>query len=400
MVGASEIDKVYAISTGRLKRSLASPTQTFLSSIEQVSDKVFDAVRDFGAKGDGTIDDTLPIQATIDAAKHFGHGATAYLPTGRYSVSKSILVNGANYVLEGSGSRCALVWHGKAGEPFINVSDAKNVTLANFSVGHQDFGRMIHGDDIWITSTSNMPCRLILDGIYAYGKYQDAPDTHGIHFFHLLAGSVIDARMVQGNIRVSSCSDAELLFRTSYEGTVTIEGGEPKHDGLICFLTRLTTQAKPPLRVLDNQSVIMSDFYVEGSETEGVAMFSGSGGQPAGAVTIQSPKLQTAGKSPMVSIRDYSGRIYFGQSQFYCTPPETEFRRWGSRPTALILAGNIWYRNRPTFELAPATDLMLIGNGGVSDSKIGPASLAAMSAGLDDLRRLGSLDAEMSQAKP
>ena len=100
-----------------------------------------------------------------------------------------------------------------------------------------------------------------LDGVYAFGKYQKAPDLHGIHFVGLPAGSVIDASSVQGNLRMTDCARATLLFRTSYEGTVTIEGADSRRGGLIGFLTRLATVTRPALRVFDNQSVVMSDFY-------------------------------------------------------------------------------------------------------------------------------------------
>ncbi|MEY4776280.1 MAG: Pectate lyase superfamily protein, partial [Verrucomicrobiota bacterium] len=41
-------------------------------------------VRDFGAKGDGTTDDTAAINAAIAAAKKQGPGTIVSLPSGRY----------------------------------------------------------------------------------------------------------------------------------------------------------------------------------------------------------------------------------------------------------------------------------------------------------------------------
>jgi peroxiredoxin len=45
--------------------------------------------------------------------------------------------------------------------------------------------------------------------------YQKAPDTHGLHFDKLPAGSTVDAVHVQGNLRISGSDGAVLLFRTS-----------------------------------------------------------------------------------------------------------------------------------------------------------------------------------------
>jgi hypothetical protein len=224
-----------------------------------------------------------------------------------------------------------------------------------------------------------------------------APDTHGIHFVHLPAGSVIDAGMVQGNLRLTDCARASLLFRTSYEGSVTIEGAEPTpRDGLIGFLTRLTTASRPALRVFDNQSVVMSDFYTESSDQ--IAILSGTAGQAAGAVTIQAPKVQMSSGNLVFDIQNYGGRIYYGQSQFYCDPPERNFRSVGNNPVQLLLAGNYWYNSHPTFGLSPATRLTVLGNSGAADVGVTPAALADVAVALDDLRRLGKLDYDLSHS--
>lgn len=383
------------IPVGRIGGVVTSAKESFLQARADVSGKVFDAIRDFGAKGDGLADDTAAIQSAIDAARQRGKGAIAYLPTGRYRVSRTLLITGHDYGLNGSGFRCGLVWHGKAGEPIIHISAVTNVTLADLAVGHHDFGAMNNGDDIMVTSPSNAPCRLVLDGVFAYGMYDNKPGMHGIHFVGLPAGSVIDASSVEGNLRITGCSRADLLFRVSYEGTVTIDGASSSHDGLTGFLTRLTTISDPALRVFDDQSVVMSDFYVEQSHQ--VAVFSGAVGQDAGAVTIQSPKVHTGTNNPVFDIQDYAGRIYYGQSMFYVEPEETRFRSSGTRPVQLILAGDFWYKNHPVFDLNPATRLTLLGNSGVANTTVTPEALNDLSASLDDLRRLGRLDNRLNQ---
>ncbi len=398
LVGPAFTNRVFVIPDGRFSGAVTSAAERFLQQTQDVSGKVFDAVRDFGAKGNGKADDTTAIQSAIDAARAWGRGATAYLPTGRYVVSRTLVVTGSDYTLSGSGFRCGLLWRGKAHVPMIQVSAVTNVTLANLAVGHANFGPMKHGDDILVTSPGRSPVRLAFDGIYAYGMYQHAPDRHGIHFLRLPADSVVDAEYVQGNLRITDCSKATLLFRTSYEGTATVEGREQGGGGLTGFLTRLTTRSRPALRVLGDQSLVMSDFYVEQSEQ--VVTFAGGPGESAGAVTIQMPKVHAVTEQPILDTRDYAGRIYLGQSQFYVGPLQTSFQSSGARPLRLILAGDFWYRIHPAFALARATKLTLLGNNAKPDSGVTPAAVAGISSALDDLRRLGAADLVIPEGSP
>lgn len=63
---------------------------------------VFD-VTDYGAKGDGTHDDTADIQQAIDAAQAYG-GGTVYLPSGTYRTTGTLAVSAANITLQGEGA--------------------------------------------------------------------------------------------------------------------------------------------------------------------------------------------------------------------------------------------------------------------------------------------------------
>jgi len=395
LVGGTSSAKLYEIpDSQRRSGAITSADRRFLRDSASVPGRVFDAVRDFGAQGDGQADDTAAIQGAIDAARQAGRGAIAYLPTGRYVVSQTLAVTGRDYWFGGSGFRCGLVWRGQAGRPLIEVSDAQHVTLANLAVGNHDFGPMNHGDDIRVTSPSGVPCLVTLDEVYGYGMYQKAPDAHGLHFDRLSGGSVVDAVHVQGNLRITGCESVLLLFRTSYEGTVTIEGPASVQDGFIGFLTRLATQSKPTLRVRDNRSVVMSDFYNEQSDQH--LIFEGAAGQAAGAVTIQGPKMHMFTQEPVFDIRDYAGRIYYGQSQFYVEPKEPRFVSRGTRPVRLILAGHFWYDTKPRFELGPEVKLTMMANREVPDVGVDDESVSALAAALHDLRRLGELDQRLA----
>jgi hypothetical protein len=387
--------RVYVIPPGNRGGSIASAEERFLRDTAAVPGRVFDAVRDFGAKGNGDSDDTAAIQSAIDAARSHGKGAIAYLPTGRYRVSRTLSVTGRDYTFGGSGFRCGLVWRGEPGLPMVEVSGAQDVTLADMAIGNHDLGTMNHGSDVKVTSPPGSPCRLVLDEISAYGMYQKDPDRHGIHFEKLPHGSVIHAIHVQGNLRFTDSARAAFLFRTSYEGTITVEGTDADRDGLLGFLTRLATQSKPTLHVRDNHSLVMSDFYNEQSDEH--LVFEGAAGQPEGAVTIQGPKMHMFSQQPVITINDFAGRIYYGQSQFYIDPKEPRLVSSGSRPVRLILAGHFWYNTKPRIELGPEVTLTMLGNRDVPDSGVDNESLRAAASALDDLRRLGDLDRQLSK---
>ena len=155
--------KVYVIPAGQLRGQVASAHERFLCDTAAVPGRIFDAVRDFHAKGDGQADDTTAIQAAIDAARQAGHGAIAYLPTGRYRVSRTLSITGRDYTFGGSGFRCGLVWRGEKGRPMVEVLAAQDVTLANLAIGTHDLGPMTHGDDVRVASPGGAPCNVVLD---------------------------------------------------------------------------------------------------------------------------------------------------------------------------------------------------------------------------------------------
>ncbi|MCE5239078.1 hypothetical protein LLH23_11350 [bacterium] len=390
LVTAPASATVYVIPPGQRQGQIRSATQSFLTDQAATPGRLLDAKQDFGAKGDGKTDDTAALQATIDAARTAGQGALAYLPLGSYVITKTLRVTGRDYAVGGAGFRCTLLWRGAPGEPMMTVDGVRDVTLSRLSLGHHDNGPSQHGADVLVTSPPNAPCRLVLDEFFGYGMYQKQPDVHGLRFENLPAGSVIEGEHVQGNLRFTNSARATVLFRTSYEGTITVEGTSEPRDGFLGFQTRLATITRPTLHLRDNHSIVMSDFYNEQSDTH--VLLEGAEGQPAGTVTLQGPKMHTLTQEPAMDIRDYAGRVYFGQNQFYIEPKQPRFVATGTRPVQLLIAGNFWYNTQPKWELGPQVALTMVGNREVPDSGVTPEALQALASVLDDLRRLGELD--------
>jgi hypothetical protein len=79
---------------------VSSPiTQTVQDKLRQLID-----VRDYGAVGDGTTDDTAAIQAAIDDLQQTGDGGIVYIPPGRYKLTSSLTITWPNATTEDSGN--------------------------------------------------------------------------------------------------------------------------------------------------------------------------------------------------------------------------------------------------------------------------------------------------------
>ena len=100
------------IPPGKRAGVIRSASQSFLKGRARLPGRVFDAQRDFGAKGNGTADDTTAIQRTIDAAAAASGAAIAYLPTGRYVITSTLRITGKNFFVGGSGWCTELIWRG------------------------------------------------------------------------------------------------------------------------------------------------------------------------------------------------------------------------------------------------------------------------------------------------
>jgi len=225
--------------------------------------------------------------------------------------------------------------------------------------------------------------------------YQKQPDRQGILFEGLSPETVVHAIHVQGNLRFRNAARATVLIANSFEGTVTVEGEAPERDGFLGFMVRLATVTAPTLHIRDNHSIVLSDFYVEQSDRD--LVLEGNPGDPEGRVTIQGAKIHTFTQEPLVEIRDYAGRVMLGPDQFYIEPKEPRIVATGDRPLELILAGLFLYNVTPRFELAPSVRLTLIENQGLANAGLDrPEAVKAMADALDDLRRLGEVERQVT----
>ncbi|MBB4679940.1 hypothetical protein HNR67_006058 [Crossiella cryophila] len=89
-------------------------------------------VKDFGARGDGSFDDTPGIAAAVKAA---AGGGTVYFPPGDFQVKGEILIQADNIVLRGAGwaSRLTQTDTGVAGKAILRFANATGVAVRELS---------------------------------------------------------------------------------------------------------------------------------------------------------------------------------------------------------------------------------------------------------------------------
>ena len=408
--------RIYEVPARRLKGAVASARQSFLEDKASVPTVVFDARRDFGAKGDAKADDTAAVQRTIDAARAHGKGAIAYLPTGIYLVSDTLRITGADYSVGGSGFRTCLRWKGPAGGTMVAVHDPQRITLEHMGIGNHDSGVMDNGIDVLQTG-SGKPSSLAYDGVFVYGMYQKQPFRKGLWLRGLGAGSTVMLRHLQGNLHLVDSARATVLAGVSYEGSIIVEGKARQRDGFLGVLTRLSTIVTCGLYLKDNHGIVASDFYVE--QADNGYSLEGAADDPPGRVTIQIPKLDfaappdpRAGRQSMAfDIRGYHGQAFFGPVQFYpYAQPVARFdlRHQGRQPLDFFLSSSCFYNAALEVQKEDGLRLFLVGNtvagdrrlpgGFQADDRSGPDVLANLSAALDDLRKLGELDLRLNHS--
>jgi hypothetical protein len=96
--------------------------QASLASERKQSDvRGFYDVKDYGARGNGSADDTAAIQSAIAAAQQSTYGGVVYLPVGQYVVTAPLVITKSDILILGSGPLATM---GGAGQ-----NDGKSTTI-------------------------------------------------------------------------------------------------------------------------------------------------------------------------------------------------------------------------------------------------------------------------------
>jgi hypothetical protein len=380
---------VTEIPAGERPPTVPAPAQRFFSEQARIPNQVFDAVRDFGAKGDGKADDTEAIQHCIDAARQAGKDAIAYLPGGNYRIAKTLLVTGSDYFIGGIGTATRLLWAGPAaGGVAIHVESPQRVVLENFAFGPRDdrYTRIVQ--------TGSGASSILYDQIETNHWNEDPPD--GLLCENLPAGVQVRFGLFNGKLRLHDCGEAD-IFALIHYGPATLDGWERPKTGFIGMMFHNAALPSYALTVRDNQDLVVADFYME--QSTHYLLCEGGKRPGTGHVTLGGSKLSSKDVEA-VTVRDYEGRIWIGGSDAQCDLDQQKplhLKQEGTRPVSLITVGNSWCEYEPVLDFGASARFVRLSDvlRGKHRGPLGnlePAgAVREAAAALDDLRRLGAV---------
>lgn len=175
-------------------------------------------VKDYGAVGNNSADDTSAFQQAIDAAEAAGYG-TVYIPEGTYKLTATLTVNSNNISIRGAGIGVTILYVYQTTTDGIYIgpvsSDLQRISLRDFTMYAWNEGTA--GDLVHIDRTNHVVMDAVeLDGYYGglwlesviYGYFSNLLIRSNQNFTALRASS----HLLRVNKNVSGSIPSELHF--------------------------------------------------------------------------------------------------------------------------------------------------------------------------------------------
>ncbi len=338
------------IPQGGRRPPLVSLGQHFVRSSLPTATRVLDVKRDFGARGDGSTNDTLALQRALDTAHKAGPGTAVYFPSGTYRISKTIQVHpGAAYSIEGTG------WHSR----LVLTAPREKTTLLIDSPNGLKILRLAVGGPSGTTSilhTARAASRADYHNVYGY--HLSEKQNTLIVFDALAAGAAVTAGHMDGRVVIRNSARATILFGFLGSVQTTVEGTSPQ-SGFLGVLSRVSAFEPFPLKVRDNQSLVMTDWYNE--QSRHLSLIEGGAGGSGHVVLDHTQAESTA--PVFMEIRGYRGLVAEFGAMFgvvYGNRPHIVTVRNGSN-LDLLFASNMFWHNDPKID-GPTARTVLLGN--------------------------------------
>lgn len=395
-------------------------------------------------------DATACVQATIDEARTRGKGAAAYFPRGQYPVNRTITIDAGDYAVLGSGFESIIAWRGTAqpdsaavlvrgGGGGLRVEQLSVVGLQVAGLPAKDPPRplahkLVHdGSAAAATASASAGTTkartTFYDGVYTSDAGSQLWYSPGLGVRNLRAGDVLHAVHVDGNMDVADSADGTVLLGFFIQGSLNVSGaaaaGSQSRDYPPLGALTAVGLTDHDLNVLDDQSVVVTDFYCEQIKT-GHLYLSGSGSRGGdgssvrevggasggGRVTVSGVKAGLY-ESDFMTVENYHGSVVYMQAFFMTEsrPYPVITQRGSAECDITVLANAFWGNNSAALQWRLASGATghtaavgnLLADYGSATEPTGQvlrypdtpptaAATASVAAALDDLRRLGRLD--------
>ena len=301
-------------------------------------------------------------------------------------------------------------WTGPEGGTILHVSDPDNLSVEGLTIG--GYPNSKNGNDILQTSSGKGASSIFYDRVSvlspAYNpKWNFDYTKRGLRLEGLKKNDTVLVKYLRGNFRCVDSSAATILCNVSYNtGNIIVEGKSKDRDGFIGVMSKLGVCENPSLTVKDNNSIVVSDYYME-SDVRFISL-EGSPEDPAGRVTIQGAKIDRApefSEIPGIEINGYKGEFTLGPIQFYVSEPLKSIVAKSTGPLSVVYLCNFYYNCMPVFNIGTGIQLHKIGNRGRNDAAgfkevlvdtEFEAAIPQISRAFDDLRRLGKIDMQLN----
>jgi hypothetical protein len=89
------------------------------------------SVKDYGATGDGTTNDSAAVQAAVNYASTFSEGALVQFPAGKYVLNSTVTVIKSGVILEGDGAGNTWIINGQTNAPSVTFGDGVSTYSRN-----------------------------------------------------------------------------------------------------------------------------------------------------------------------------------------------------------------------------------------------------------------------------
>jgi hypothetical protein len=251
----------------------------------------YNNVKDFGATGDGSTDDTTAIRSCINASTAPNPLKTVYFPPGTYRVGTLFVVD--NTVLVGHGSLSVLKSKAPALSPmFMNNGDVRDVRIENLKLDGNKAERPEHVNVIQLGSAGSNRISLrrveVVDSPYASFVLTGADfsviecsasngEKDGIAFTG-------DRALIRGN-RIASCIDDHIGLNAAKNVSIV---------GNLCIADRATMGAGLAVRNGSSKATLVGN-VVQGGYRAGIELLAAS--SAVSDVEIADNVLEEPGKA-------------------------------------------------------------------------------------------------------